>query len=644
LVLTTGSSWVIPIGVTSIKVWAIGGGGGGAGAPTNDSTSGGGGGAGGCAVKTYSVSAGQTLTYSIGASGTSGYDTGGGGNGGNTSATYAGTTILAYGGTGGYYNSSSDASGGTATGGDVNATGGIGNSATGDTGGGGGGAINGVPGGDPSSSGGTGGQSTDISGLSTALTYTGGVPIYQTKLLKLNLTNAGVDATEFSSNLTQFSVSGSLSTSGNNYVAYLFAHDTGADGLIQCGSFTLTSADIEVTLGWEPQYLLSKPVSLIEGWDVLDSSRGFASGYAAAGRLDLQPNTSASDNGRAIAGITATGFVVPILGYYPPGTYLYMAIRRGPMKKPTVGTQVYNAIAYSGNDFDGRKLTGLGFTPDYVAFKQRTVPWVYNSMADRLRGFTVSFNYFATGPQQEETIAPLLGFGMDGVTLGAGPVYSRANDAPATYIAHFFKRYPGVFDVVCYTGNAVANRQLTHNLRAVPELVISKSRTLSSNWYVYHTLTGLDKWSALDSAGAVATTSAVWGSTAYTTTTISLGQYNSNASGHTHVAYLFATLAGISKVGSYTGNGSSQTINAGFTTGARFILIKRTDSTGPWFIWDTTRGVIAGNDPHLALNTTAAEVATDDSIDPDNSGFIVNQYAATNINVTSATYIYLAFA
>ena len=100
----------------------------------------------------------------------------------------------------------------------------------------------------------------------------------------------------------------------------------------------------------------------------------------------------------------------------------------------------------------------------------------------------------------------------------------------------------------------------------------------------------------------------------------------------------------MSKVGSYTGNGSSQTINCGFTSGARFILIKRTDSTGDWYVWDTERGIVAGNDPHLSLNTTAAEVTTDDSIDPDNSGFIVNQVSATNINVSSATYIFYAIA
>jgi hypothetical protein len=119
---------------------------------------------------------------------------------------------------------------------------------------------------------------------------------------------------------------------------------------------------------------------------------------------------------------------------------------------------------------------------------------------------------------------------------------------------------------------------------------------------------------------------------------------NTNENNTTYVAYLFATCAGVSKVGSYTGNGTTQTINCGFTGGARFVLIKRTDSTGDWYVWDSARGIVAGNDPHLSLNTTAAEVTTDDSVDTDNTGFVVNQLSATDINVTSASYIFLSVA
>jgi hypothetical protein len=73
-------------------------------------------------------------------------------------------------------------------------------------------------------------------------------------------------------------------------------------------------------------------------------------------------------------------------------------------------------------------------------------------------------------------------------------------------------------------------------------------------------------------------------------------------------------------------------------------MIKRTDSTGDWYVWDSARGIVSGNDPHLSLNSTAAEVTTDDTIDTDSTGFIVNQVSATNCNVNGASYIVLAIA
>ena len=157
---------------------------------------------------------------------------------------------------------------------------------------------------------------------------------------------------------------------------------------------------------------------------------------------------------------------------------------------------------------------------------------------------------------------------------------------------------------------------------------------------MYSPLIGLDKFMQLNSV--IGASSLISAQSAPTSTLFYT--WGNSSLGDTTVNYLFATVAGVSKVGSYTGNGSSQTIACGFTAGSRFILIKRTDSTGGWYVWDSARGIVAGNDPHLSLNTTAAEVTTDDSVDTDNSGFIVNQLAATNINVTSATYIFLAIA
>jgi hypothetical protein len=131
--------------------------------------------------------------------------------------------------------------------------------------------------------------------------------------------------------------------------------------------------------------------------------------------------------------------------------------------------------------------------------------------------------------------------------------------------------------------------------------------------------------------------------TAPTSTTITYAGYYS-ASGVTYVNYLFATLAGVSKVGTYTGNGTTQTINCGFTGGARFVLIKRTDSTGDWYVYDTARGMTTLTDPYLLMNSTAAETATLGSVTTVSTGFALNSTILAAINVSGGTYIYLAIA
>ena len=167
-----------------------------------------------------------------------------------------------------------------------------------------------------------------------------------------------------------------------------------------------------------------------------------------------------------------------------------------------------------------------------------------------------------------------------------------------------------------------------------------------SNWGVYAAALGATKFLALNTTAAEAgpISPSLWNDTAPTASVFSLGTAGStNASGGTYVAYLFASCPGVSKVGNYTGNGTSLTVNCGFTGGARFVLIKRTNATGDWVVFDSARGIVAGNDPFLELNTTAAEQTGQDAVDADSTGFIVNQ-TAENLNVSGGQYIYLAIA
>jgi hypothetical protein len=128
-----------------------------------------------------------------------------------------------------------------------------------------------------------------------------------------------------------------------------------------------------------------------------------------------------------------------------------------------------------------------------------------------------------------------------------------------------------------------------------------KVRTDIDNWQVYHKDVGANKALFLDNTNAAQT----WGfmnNTAPTSSVFTTTSGYINTASQTYIAYLFASVAGVSKVGSYTGNGSTQTIDCGFSSGARFVLIKRTDSSQHWILFDSTRGIVSGNDPSLKLS------------------------------------------
>jgi hypothetical protein len=172
--------------------------------------------------------------------------------------------------------------------------------------------------------------------------------------------------------------------------------------------------------------------------------------------------------------------------------------------------------------------------------------------------------------------------------------------------------------------------------------MIVKGRTNVANWSVYSGSLGSGNSLNLNTTQASFANAIQWIANP-TASVFSVGTSNNiNGSGITYVAYLFATCPGVSKVGSYTGNGSSQTINCGFTGGARFVLIKRTDSTGNWTVFDSARGIFPGDDAVLFLNSTAAEAFNGDWIDPASSGFAVGDYA--DVNANGGTYIFLAIA
>jgi len=485
--------------------------------------------------------------------------------------------------------------------------------------------------------------------------------------LRLNETSAVSNNTDiwasFTPTSTEFKVSTAvINASGATYVAYLFAHDAGGFGedsgqnVISCGSFTTDAlGDATVTLGWEPQWVLIKNTSTSESWKLVDIMRGFPNNGRGFDDNRLNPNSSdAEATGTRIGYPTASGFFV--YEQLSSNNYIYIAIRRGPMKTPTDATKVF--YANSVPQADNTDSTNVPFPPDLVnTFSRngtdRTVGYNLFTFVDRLRGLGTPSNTFSasapylisssTGAENSinQSYVQLKADGQN-ITRGSGWNSSSFGN----YIFYFMRRAPGFFDIVAYTGTGIV-RTVAHNLGAVPELMIVKRRNGIEGWQVYSGPTEPNNClelntttQAIDRTG----TAERW-SSAPTSTDINLATHGSvNGSGDTYIAYLFASCPGVSKVGSYTGTGSTLNIDCGFTNGARFVLIKRTDGAGGWYVWDTARGISSGNDPYLRLNLTSAEVTTDDFLDPLASGFTVPGAAPGELNTNGGQYIFLAIA
>jgi len=438
---------------------------------------------------------------------------------------------------------------------------------------------------------------------------------------------------------TEFTVGNNsgINANGATYVAYLFADNSSEDAeeqMIKCGSFTSSSANQAINLGWEPQFVLIKSSSNNMSWYIFDTMRGIVT---SGNDSILAPNDAlVEETATQYLEVTPTGFISHFNALAGSRNYIFMAIRAENMVEPEAATNVF-AIAAADSTIPQHNSS----FPVDMAMKRNVNVSDGMSIGARMVGTRRMLSSTAAA---ETTNANNTWDFMDG--------WSKQASANAAVYSWMWKRAKGYMDVVAYSGNSTTNRAIPHSLGVAPEMIWVKSRTAAENWNVLvpsiiYSNTG--RLTLNENGAAEGGVQHYWGNgTNYVAPTgsnftVSTGNAM-NGSGKTYIAYLFATLAGISKVGSYTGNGSSQTINCGFSAGARFILIKRTNAAGDWYVWDSVRGIVAGNDPHLSLNTTAAQVTNDDSIDPANAGFIVNQVSATNINVSSATYVFYAIA
>lgn len=468
-----------------------------------------------------------------------------------------------------------------------------------------------------------------------------------TKVTLLNTTNGAFTSDKFNDTLptsTYFELPADASTngSGRTFVAYLFAHDDQSFGtdsdeaIIKCGSYTGNgSTSNTVTLGFEPQWLLVKRSDGDgQDWHLFDVMRGMTGNKIAM----LFPNGTADEFVGSGYGVQplANGFDITASGTDFNGNnynYIYIAIRR-PHKPPEAGTDVF-AVQDGRSASDGTASQSTytsGFPVDMIMRHTKASDSTRTVVFDRLRGE----NYLLSHGDADEASGDFILFDdMDGV-------YRSSVSANTGLFAHMFKRAPGVFDCLTYVGTG-ASRSLSHNLGVAPELIIVKRRDSTEDW-------GVDLVS--ESENGRLNTTAKFGTgllfdNGITSTTISTTNIGSvhNASGADYIAYLFATRAGISKVGVYAGQtGTAKNIDCGFTAGARFVLIKNISTIADWYLWDSTRGIVSGNDPFLYLNASSAEVTNTDYIDPLNAGFTITSSAPIAINRSNQNFLFLAIA
>ena len=200
------------------------------------------------------------------------------------------------------------------------------------------------------------------------------------------------------------------------------------------------------------------------------------------------------------------------------------------------------------------------------------------------------------------------------------------------------------FSVVKYTGDGTSGATFGHGLDVAPRMVMCKGLGDTYGWKVWHADLSSGKTLNLHNNNAEATDSnyiSAASSTNFTTT----GTYSVNESGNNYVAYCFAEKTGFSKLGKFTGNGSTD--GAFVYTGFKpaFVMLKYvlpTSGVGNWGIHDGVRDVDNPVQKGLIANTTAAE-DTHDFMDMLSNGFKLRS-TSSNRNENGSTYIYMALA
>ena len=331
----------------------------------------------------------------------------------------------------------------------------------------------------------------------------------------------------------------------------------------------------------------------------------------------------------------------------------------------------FNTVLYTGNSGSGDNVVNVNFQPDFTWFKSRTQAYP-SYLIDAVRGDEKYLNSSNTNAEASWgvddvtwtstgfTLNTTGGSGINEGGQGANNMVawnwkagtSFTNDASATGVGSIDStgsvNTDAGFSIISYTGTG-STGTVAHGLGAVPKMMIIKGRSFSDAWIVYHKNIGATKDLRLNLTNAASTNSGPFNNTEPTSSLFTVGSGTATNNGSaTFIAYCFAEKQGYSKFGSYVGNGSA---SSGTFTYLGFkpslIILKRTDSTADWKMYDNKRnsGSITNGNPNgrtLKPNSSAAE-GNAELLDFLSNGFKHYNDNGTD-NESGATYIFMAFA
>jgi hypothetical protein len=446
-----------------------------------------------------------------------------------------------------------------------------------------------------------------------------------------------------------------------NYVAYCWSEVSGFskfDGYSGDGN-----SGKKITTGFKPRFVVIKRTDTTENWHIFDSERG--------GTKSLFPdivNGEVNDGSRSVVFVN-DGFTLGTQGGINAngGTYIYAAFADRPGNNWDVNNliatagletanQGFDVVTYTGNG-STQSITGLNFQPDFVWTSVRDATGYNKYLIDSVRGSTKVLISHKTDAESTQSTG-ITSFNSDGFSVGsnaqvnengrsmvawcwkAGGAASSNTDGTITSQVSANTTYG--FSIVTYSGTLSNSPNpaptVGHGLNAAPQLIISKSRNPNGDdggaWYVNHTY-NYDNWFRLNLTNAGQSIAASGGGTTVDPTSSVFSTYfiaGSNCNNNNYVAYCWSEVPGFSRFGSFT-HASTTSLNLGFKP--KFFLIKQTDGTTPWYLFDAERDSF--DDP-LFPNTNVAE-ASGFAFTANDSGI---SWVSGSLN--AGTYIYAAFA